>query len=112
MITITSHVLDVSSGKPAPEIEITLLVIRDNSWQEIGKGITNENGRITDILNKDTELKTGIYKMKFDTGKYFSNKGIKTFYPFAEVVFEITADEHYHIPLLLSPFGYSTYRGS
>ena len=76
------------------------------------KGITNKDGRIPDLLAKGTLLDLGIYKMKFEVKAYFDRDGINSFYPYVEIVFDITTQEHYHIPLLLNPFGYSTYRGS
>ena len=77
-------------------------------WEEIGKGVTNQDGRIGDLLPEHHTLAKGIYKMTFKTGEY--QKG---FYPEVPVIFEITEPgQHYHIPLLLSPYGYSTYRGS
>ena len=79
---------------------------------EIARGQTNEDGRIANLLNEDKILQKGIYKMRFETKLYFDQKGMATFYPYVEIVFDIQTGEHYHIPLLLSPFGYSTYRGS
>jgi len=112
MSAITTHVLDTSFGKPAAGINICLHFLKDNSWENIAEGITNNEGRITDLLNNDKIPEKGIYKMTFGTGNYFKDQGIKNFYPYIEIIFEIDSDEHYHIPLLLSPFGYSTYRGS
>ena len=79
---------------------------------ELAKGITNSDGRIPDLLSKDKILEAGSYKMKFETRAYFDKEQITSFYPWVEIVFDITTKEHYHIPLLLNPFGYSTYRGS
>jgi len=112
MSSITSHVLDTSSGKPASDINICLYFLKDNSWESIAEGKTNNDGRITDLLKTDIKPEKGIYKMKFATGIYFKNQGLRNFYPYVEIIFEIDSDEHFHIPLLLSPFGYSTYRGS
>ena len=112
MSKITTHVLDTSKGKPASRVKATLFIEKNNSWQQIASGETNSDGRINDLLNSDADLKTGTYKMNFDTGKYFSENNVKSFYPNVEIIFEITSGEHYHIPLLLSPFGYTTYRGS
>jgi len=112
MSPVTTHVLDTSSGKPAPEITIILYFFKEDNWDEIASGITNKDGRISDLFKKETSLEKGIYKMKFETGDYFKQRGLKNFYPQVEIIFEIDSDEHYHIPLLLSPFGYTTYRGS
>lgn len=113
MSQITTHILDTSTGKPANGIEIKLFIFHDDStWLEIANGTTNKDGRITNLLSDDMKLSRGIYKMNFQTGKYFEEKGLKKFYPYVEIIFEIDSEDHYHIPLLLSPFGYSTYRGS
>jgi 5-hydroxyisourate hydrolase len=112
MSQITTHILDTTKGKPAPGVHIILYGDHNNGWNEIAKGITNADGRIADLLAKEKTLQPGVYKMKFDTEEYFAGLSVQTFYPFVEIVFEITGAEHYHIPLLISPFGYSTYRGS
>ncbi|HMS66317.1 MAG TPA: hydroxyisourate hydrolase [Ignavibacteria bacterium] len=113
MSKITTHVLDTSRGKPAIGIRAILYFMKTNSgWGKIGEGITNTDGRITDLLQKNTIPEKGIYKINFETGKYFTEINVKGFYPFVEIVFEIDNEEHYHIPLLLGNFGYSTYRGS
>lgn len=112
MSQITTHVLDISSGKPASGISARLLMHKKDLWVEIATGNTNSDGRITDLLNENETLEPGEYKMYFDTGSYFEEKNLKKFYPYVEIIFEITDKTHYHIPLLLSPFGYTTYRGS
>ena len=112
MSQITTHILDTTKGKPAKDITIILFSSNAGDWKEIAKGKTNQDGRISDLLKKDMVLPAGTYKMKFDTEEYFKKDGIATFYPFVEIVFDIQTNEHYHIPLLLNPFGYSTYRGS
>jgi 5-hydroxyisourate hydrolase len=107
---ITSHVLDTSVGKPVAGISAELFFQNGDSWNLIARSETNNDGRINEWLSK--EPGAGVYKIRFDTKKYFDKKSITSFYPYVEIVFEIRANEHYHIPLLLSPFGYSTYRGS
>jgi 5-hydroxyisourate hydrolase len=112
---ITSHILNISTGKPADGVEAVLFFQENNDpiaigWKEIAKSKTNSDGRITEWLSK--EPAAGVYKIRFETKKYFDKNSIATFYPYVEIVFEIRSNEHYHIPLLLSPFGYSTYRGS
>jgi 5-hydroxyisourate hydrolase len=109
---ITTHILDTASGKPAAGVSIILYQQQNGEWRETGKGITNEDGRINDLVNKDFVLPFGNYKMKFETKEYFDKQLIQTFYPYIEIVFEVTSIEHYHIPLLLNAFGYTTYRGS
>lgn len=111
---ITTHVLDTSLGRPASGIE-TKLSRRSASgaWQELASGKTNDDGRIMNLLPPEFQLTAGLYQMTFDTGAYFRGQAGQSFYPFVSITFEITQPEqHYHVPLLLSPFGYSTYRGS
>jgi len=112
MSQITTHILDTSKGKPAQGVNIVLYAKQKEEWIDIAAGTTNQDGRIGDLLEKENPLKPGIYKMQFDTAAYFTRQSIQTFYPYIEIVFEITGTQHYHIPLLVSPFGYSTYRGS
>ncbi len=113
MSQITTHVLDTAIGKPAEGIDLTLSQFIDNEWKLLGGGTTNSDGRVADLLTDDVVLKEGRYKVLFVTEAYFKRQKVDAFYPYADIVFDITGDgEHYHIPLLLSPFGYSTYRGS
>lgn len=112
MSLITTHILDTIIGKPAQGVTIILYHQKKNGWVEIAKGITNRDGRISDLFRKDEIVALGIYKMKFMVKEYFDLSQTSTFYPFIEIIFEIKTQEHYHVPLLLSPFGYSTYRGS
>jgi 5-hydroxyisourate hydrolase len=112
MNQITTHVLDTAKGKPAEGVKIILYKQEGNDWLPIANGITNKDGRIADLLQKDQLLPAGIYKMDFFTKEYFDQSGLKSFHPVIPIVFEIISGDHYHIPLLLSPFGYTTYRGS
>ena len=112
MSQITSHILDTTKGKPAQGVTILLFQQQNNDWKEIGRSTTNSDGRVADLLDKNVTVQGGIYKLKFETKSYYDQQSIKTFYPFVEIIFEITGAEHYHVPLLLNPFGYSTYRGS
>ncbi len=113
MSQLTSHVLDTSKGKPAEGIQVLLEKPGPKGkWLAFSKSVTNKDGRISDLLKKDQVLKPGNYRLTFDTGAYFSKQNVKCFYPLVQVVFEIKDDNHYHVPLLLSPYGYSTYRGS
>ena len=113
MSPITSHVLDTSLGKPAADLGLRLDVQHaDGSWQLLAARRTDRDGRVTDLLSEGA-LQRGRYRMTFDIGAYLAATGQPVFYPVVEIVFEIRAEsEHYHIPLLLSPYGYSTYRGS
>ena len=113
MSQVTTHILDIASGKPARQVPITLYQQQGDGWLEVGSGRTNDDGRIPDLCAAEQVMDAGIYRMHFDTAAYFAATGDPVFYPWADVVFTIGGDgQHYHIPLLLSPFGYSTYRGS
>lgn len=112
MSQLTTHILDTTKGKPAKLVHIILYQQIVNDWIEISKGITNSDGRVPNLLPNDDILPFGVYKLKFETKPYFDAMNIKSFYPFVEIVFEIDSPEHYHVPLLLNPYGYSTYRGS
>ena len=109
MSPITTHILDTTLGKPAEGVSITLYQLQ-NDWAELARGITNSDGRIGNLLSE--AVPSGTYKLRFDTQAYFDKLGVTTFYPFVDIVFSLTTGEHYHVPLLLNPFGYSTYRGS
>lgn len=111
--SITTHVLDTSRGCPASGISVELdMLHRDGEWRRIGDGVTDADGRITDLIDAGP-LEPGRYRLTFATGEYFSSLGVPGFYPSITVEFEVAArSEHYHVPLLLSPFGYATYRGS
>ncbi|MBF0598335.1 hydroxyisourate hydrolase [Faecalibacter rhinopitheci] len=110
---LSSHILDITTGKPAAEVKITLSKKdKKDNWIVVDEKITDANGRIKDFLKQDGKEHTGIYKLTFHTNPYFKSLGQKSFYPFIEVVFELADNEHYHVPITLSPYGYSTYRGS
>jgi 5-hydroxyisourate hydrolase len=112
MSQITTHVLDTSLGRPAANVPVRLEVARAGNWNEVGRGTTDGDGRLRSLL-RDGTLEAGTYRLTFDTHAYFASRKIEGFYPSASIVFEVkNANEHYHVPLLLSPFGYSTYRGS
>ncbi|MBK6445175.1 MAG: hydroxyisourate hydrolase [Bacteroidetes bacterium] len=113
MSQITTHVLDTSKGSPAQGIKVTFETISGlNEWIALGNGVTNADGRVSDLLKTDVILSPGIYRMTFETADYFSKQKLKGFYPYVQLVFEISDGKHYHIPLLLSPYGFTTYRGS
>jgi 5-hydroxyisourate hydrolase len=104
---ITTHVLDTASGRPAEGVPVSLEREAESGWQLIGRSKTDPDGRVSDLLCSPPE--EGRYRLTFDTGAYFE----AGFYPEVSVTFAVEAGaEHYHVPLLLSPFGYSTYRGS
>lgn len=109
---LTTHVLDTALGKPGKDISIRLQIPVNGVWQTIAQGITNSDGRIGDLLPAQKNLAHGNYKLVFDTGNYFASQKLKGFYPEVEIQFIVFDDAHYHVPLLINPFGYSTYRGS
>ncbi len=109
---ITTHILDTSLGKPGKNITIQLKRPYENGWQIIAQGVTNADGRIPDLLPPGRTIVPGNYKMVFDTASYFTSQQIKGFYPEVEIQFTVFDNSHYHVPLLINPFGYSTYRGS
>ena len=110
MSRLTTHILDTTLGKPARGV--TIILYEQQTGKEIARGITNHDGRITDLLDKQTVLPAGAYKLRFETKAYFDALSVATFYPYVEIIFQVTDAEHYHVPLLLNPFGYTTYRGS
>ncbi|MDQ4120280.1 MAG: hydroxyisourate hydrolase [Acidobacteriota bacterium] len=113
MSAITTHVLDVSRGTPARGVAVMLERENAGGWEPIGHGTTDKDGRLRNLLASGSGLEPGNYRLTFDTGAYFTAQGIEGFYPEAAIVFVVRdAAQHYHVPLLLSPFGYSTYRGS
>ena len=108
MGTLSTHVLDTSLGSPAAGITVVLETV---AGQAIGDGITDGDGRVGSIGPE--RLDAGDYRLRFASGPYFAGRGVDAFYPEVVVVFTVAdADQHYHVPVLLNPFGYSTYRGS
>jgi 5-hydroxyisourate hydrolase len=113
MGTLSTHVLDTSLGSPAMGITVVLETLEgaDHASAVIGDGITDGDGRIGSIGPE--RLDAGDYRLRFASGGYFAGRGVEAFYPEVVVVFTVAdADQHYHVPVLLNPFGYSTYRGS
>lgn len=111
---LSSHILDIQSGLPAKGVKITLHKLgEDNQWIKTDERTTDSDGRVKDFLEKKTpEGNKGIYKLTFHVKDYFQSQKQDTFYPFIEVVFEIKDGNHYHVPITLSAYGYSTYRGN
>lgn len=110
---LSVHVLNLENGLPSPGVEVTLEKQSGNAWQALSSATTNEQGRITALFPEGKDLEKGTYRVTFKTGEWFSEHKTSTFFPEVPVIF--TADgsvPHYHIPLLLSPYGYSTYRGN
>jgi 5-hydroxyisourate hydrolase len=114
MSTISTHVLDTALGKPAAGVPVSLdRVDSAGILTQIGAGVTDLDGRLRNLLPVGLSLDPGDYRLHFDTAAYLSRARQAVFYPTVSVDFRITeSGSHYHVPLLLSPFGYSTYRGS
>jgi 5-hydroxyisourate hydrolase len=114
MITISTHVLDTSRGKPAAGVPVLLSARQlDGSWKILNQGATDSDGRWRPSLANESAFGPGTYRLTFDTAKYFHARNAEGFFPIAEITFSIReAEQHYHVPLLLSPYSYSTYRGS
>jgi 5-hydroxyisourate hydrolase len=106
-MSISTHVLDAATGRPAAGVPVTLL---DADATVLDRVVTDADGRVGGLGG---ESAPGVYRLRFDTGAYFRERGVATFYPEVSITFEITdAAAKYHVPLLLSPYAYSTYRGS
>ncbi len=111
MSTLSTHVLDAVRGVPAPGVPVAAFAYdADNDWRRIGSGITDDDGRVTSLA--DTPLDPGTYRVVLATGDYFAEHDVEAFYPEVCITFVVTDERHYHVPVLLSPFAYSTYRGS
>ena len=110
---LSVHVLNLQDGLPSPAVVVTLEKLSGEQWTLMNTGVTNEQGRITALFPHNTALVKGTYRVTFKTGKWLADRNSKTFFPEIPVIF--TADgsvPHYHVPLLLSQYGYSTYRGN
>jgi 5-hydroxyisourate hydrolase len=114
MSAITTHILDTSRGRPAPGVHVVLERRQpDGQWTRVGDGHTDADGRLRTLMPERAAAVPGVYRLTFDIGRYFSALDVRAFYPNVTVSFEVADNGgHYHVPLLLSPFGYSTYRGS
>jgi 5-hydroxyisourate hydrolase len=114
MKSISTHILDLAQGKPARDVPVRLEKQNaPGAWRLLTSARTDQDGRCSQLLPEGEDLSAGIYRLTFDTQSYFAQQKIKTLYPAVDVTFEVRAGEsHFHIPLLLSPNGYTTYRGS
>jgi 5-hydroxyisourate hydrolase len=111
MSGITTHVLDTTRGCPAAGVRVRLETCDPHgAWREVATGATDAEGRLRSLLAEPPL--PGEYRLTFETGAYFAGHGTSAFYPCVVITFNTTGDPHYHVPLLLSPYGYSTYRGS
>lgn len=111
---ITTHVLDIARGRPARGVRAVLDALgKGETWETLGEGTTDEDGRIDDFSIEKVPLSPGTYRLTFDVSPYFQSNGVESFFSSIPIVFTIkNLNRHTHVPLLLSPFGYSTYRGS
>ena len=112
---ISTHVLNTATGRPAVGVNVELESMTGGAglaeWHKLASGSTDDNGRATDL--GPAELVPGAYRLRFETGSYFAGSSIETFFPEVILTFTVAhADQHYHVPLLISPFAYSTYRGN
>jgi 5-hydroxyisourate hydrolase len=113
MSSISTHVLDTSRGVPAAGLEVRLEVWESGQWRELADAQTDHDGRVKPLLPSGQMIQATLYRIVFDTGSYYQKLGLPSFYPEVTLTFEVKArTEHYHVPLLLSPYGFSTYRGS
>jgi 5-hydroxyisourate hydrolase len=107
---ITTHVLDTAAGKPAVGMSVVLALHQGSEWVRVASGHTDTQGRVT-TLTEEIEILPGVYRLTFDTGSY--HREVDSFFPEVQVIFKLkSAGEHIHVPLLVSPFGYTTYRGT
>jgi len=110
---ISTHILDTELGRPATDVAVSLARLMDRAWIAVNESATDADGRCKYLLPEGEALQAGVYRVHFATASYYASKGLKGLYPYVEVVFEITdGGQHYHIPLLLTANGYTTYRGS
>lgn len=112
MRSVSTHILDTTLGKPAAGVPVSLEKKANDVFSRVGGGMTDADGRIRDLV-PEGQLEVGIYRITFDTTAYYHLQGLQCFYPEVSVAFQIRDPEaHYHVPLLVSPYAYSTYRGS
>jgi len=111
-MSISTHVLDTARGRPAAGVAVTLSVQDARGWRELNRATTDADGRIATLLPAAPPAAGATFRLHFEVGEYFTAHGEAAFYPYIEVVFTSHDDGHYHVPLLVSPFGYSTYRGT
>ncbi len=110
---LSSHILDISTGTPASSVKVSLHKLNSgNAWVPIATKYTDNNGRINDFLPYKKSSNSGVYKLTFETLDYFRKNKIESFYPFIDVIFTIEDQVHYHVPISISPYGYSTYKGN
>ena len=110
---LSVHVLNTSTGLPSANVIVTLDKKVDGQWLPLSSGLTDAQGRVKALYPEQQTMQTGIYRVTFNTGEWYEKRGEQTFFPEASIVFSVDGKlAHYHIPLLISPYGYSTYRGN
>ena len=111
-MSLSTHILDTALGRPAANVALRLSRLHDKLWQPLGQGHTDSDGRCKTLLGEHP-LEAATYRIRFDTADYFAALHIPSLYPYVEITFTITDPaQHYHIPLLVTANGYTTYRGS
>jgi 5-hydroxyisourate hydrolase len=112
-VSLSTHVLDTAAGRPAARVDVRLSRHDGSAWIEVSRHSTNDDGRVAALVAGGTPLATGTYRLTFDVGPYFERLRVESFYGAIVIDFVVRdAGAHYHVPLLVSPYGYSTYRGS
>lgn len=110
---ISTHILDTALGRPAADVPVSLAHWQSGEWALLNGTVTDADGRAKHLLPADEPLGAGLYRARFDTAAYYEAQGLAGLYPYVDIVFEVkNADQHYHVPLLLTANGYTTYRGS
>jgi 5-hydroxyisourate hydrolase len=114
MSTITSHILDTTVGRPAEGVSVLLEnETAPQTWVPVGDAVSDAEGRVANMVPASLTLRAGKYRLSFDTGPYYAAKNLRAFYPEVYVIFHVhDPEQHYHLPLLISRFGYTTYRGT
>jgi 5-hydroxyisourate hydrolase len=113
MRRISTHILDLVYGKPASGVPVRLEKQVRGDWKPLNSEVTDQDGRCAQLLRESEEIADGVYRLTFDTGSYYAQRKINSLYPVVEVTFQVgDGESHFHIALLLSPNGYTTYRGS
>ncbi|MGG5837318.1 hydroxyisourate hydrolase [Huaxiibacter chinensis] len=111
--TLSVHILNQQTGLPSPDVTVTLEKQQQNNWTSVASGKTDADGRIKSLYPQDQDMQPGVYKVTFKTHDYFQSQKLESFFPEIPVQFTVTrTNEKLHIPLLLSQYGYSTYKGS
>jgi len=112
-MTVSTHVLDTSIGRPAASVIVQLQRQSGAAWTDVSTAVTDKDGRVSALFPPSAHPGAGGYRLTFDVGEYFRGRGVESFYSRVSIDFVVRdAAAHYHVPLLLSPYGYSTYRGS